>query len=246
MRNLVLLLLIAILFLNLASCTTGTSEKPIDRITENEEVEGVSVWDRISTRSAPRRSSERMTLLSLGESFLYMDSSAIDSAYNNTRFLKVRLSDSTIVWVYDFASVLDAKPAVMLSSVPLYLRPDLLTITDQEYRAMEIVAVVEEWDDWVKVVNEKKENVGWVKKEFVTYDPIDLAFALIAKRKMDAEEPEQRIENLEVLLEKNPYPNTVFIPEVRTLLNEEREQLRESEDDRDRDDRDRRDRRDRD
>lgn len=246
MQNLPIVFFTILLLLNLASCNNGTPEKPKEENPVTHEIVGVSVWDRISTRSGPMRSSQRMTLLSLGESFLYLDSAAIDSAYNNTRFLKVRLSDSTIVWVYDFASVLDAKPAVMLSRVPLYLRPDLLTITDREYHAMEIVAVVEEWDEWVKVVNEKKENVGWVKKEFITYDPIDLAFALLVKRNLESEDPGQRIENLEDLLAENPYPRTTFIPEIRKILDEETELLRESDDGRDREDTDRRNRRDRD
>jgi hypothetical protein len=228
--------------LMLGSCTSKSPEQALEPPTDSVEIRGVSVWDRISTRSEPRRSSERMTLLSLGEQFTYLDSSAIDSAYNNTRFLKVRLSDSTIVWTYEFASVLEAKPAVMLSSVPRYLRPDLLTISEPEYHAMDIVAVVEEWDDWVKVVNEKKAHVGWVKKNVVSYDPIDLAFALVAKRKLEEEDPEERIEKLEELLANNPYPNTSFLPEVRKRLEEERELLRESREDNDRDRRDRRDR----
>ena len=70
-------------------------------------------------------------MLSLGESFIYLDTFAIDSNYNNTKFLKVRLSDSTIVWVYAFASVLNAKPVVITNDVPLYIRPDLLTITEK-------------------------------------------------------------------------------------------------------------------
>jgi len=240
MRYLTLPILAALVILG--SCTSRKPEQPDDPLPKKLEIRGVSVWDRISTRSGPRRSSERTTLLSLGEQFTYLDSSAIDSAYNNTRFLKVRLSDSTIVWVYEFASVLDALPAVMLSSVPRYLRPDLLTISEEEYRAMDIVAVVEEWDDWVKVVNEKKAHVGWVKKNVVSYDPIDLAFALVAKRRLEEGDPEERIKKLEELLANNPYPNTSFLPEVRKRLEEERELLRASHEDNDRDRRDRRDR----
>lgn len=229
-----------ILLLMLTACKDGTPEQPDVENSEKEEIVGVSVWDRISTRSRPLRSSPRITLLSLGESFIYLDSSAIDSSYNNTEFLKARLSDSTVVWVYGFASVLDAKPAAMKNEVPLYLRPDLLTITAERMNAMDIVAVVEEWDDWIKVVNEKKEKKGWIKKEHVTYDTIDLAFALLAKRNLEEEDPEQKIRNLEELLDHNPYPQTIFIPEIRQRVDRERELLRESRDNRDRDDRDRR------
>lgn len=224
------------------ACSNSASEEPLNKAPEEPRVIGVSVWDRISSRSEPRRSSASTTLLSLGESFLYLDSSAIDSAYNNTEFLKARLSDSSIVWVYGFASVLNAKPGVITKNVPLYLRPDLLTITDSELEAMEIVAVTEEWDNWIRVVNEKKENVGWIKNDFITYNTIDLAFALLAKRKLDEDDREEKIDAIEELLSNNPYPNTIFIPEISERLDAEKELLREMREnrDRDRDDQDRR------
>ncbi len=225
-----------------AGCDNGTSEEPVSTVPEEPRIVGVSVWDRISSRSEPRRSSTSTTLLSLGESFLYLDSSAVDSAYNNTTFLKAQLSDSSIVWVYGFASVLNAKPGVITKKVPLYLRPDLLTITESELKAMEIVAVTEEWDNWIRVVNEKKENIGWIKNDFITYNTIDLAFALLAKRKLNEEDRKEKIKAIEDLLSNNPYPNTIFIPEISERLDAEKELLREMREnrDRDRDDQDRR------
>ena len=215
-------------------CNESLPEKPDDTPSLKHQVIGVSVWDRISSRSEPRRASASTTLLSLGESFIYMDSFAIDSSYNNTRFLKARLSDSSIVWVYGFASELNAKPAVLTTEVPLYMRPDLLTITDKRMKAMEIVAVTEAWDDWIKVVSEKKEKVGWIQKEYISHNNIDLAFALLAKRKLEEPDQEQKIRNLEDLLENNPYPNTIFISELGKILDAEKEILRESQHNNDR------------
>jgi hypothetical protein len=229
-----------IFFLSFLACTDNIPEESDDPILEHHQVIGVSIWDRISTRSEPKRSSSSTTLLSLGESFIYLDSSAIDSAYNNTKFLKVRLSDSSEVWVYDFASVLNANPAVLTNDVPLYMRPDLLTITEQSLHVMEIIAVVEEWDDWIKVVNEKSEHKGWIKKDVVTYDRIDLAMALLAKRKLNEQDSEQKVKNLEELLENNPYPNSIFISELHEKLEAERDSLRKNNENRFREDQNRR------
>jgi hypothetical protein len=229
-----------IFLLKLIACSNSTLEESDTTLSKRQQIIGVSVWDRISTRSEPRRNSASTTLLSLGESFLYLDTFAIDSSYNNNKFLKARLSDSSIVWVYDFASVLNAKPAVITNEVPLYLRPDLLTISDKRLNTMEIVAVVEEWDNWIKVVNEKKEKIGWIKKEYITNNNIDIAFALLAKRKLEEQNPEQKIKNLEDLLENNPYPNTIFITEIRKRLDIEKEILRDSNMNRDREDQNRR------
>jgi hypothetical protein len=228
-----------ILVLHLAACTNDTPEVSNKDSHEIPEIVGVSVWDRISTRSEPLRSSPRTTLMSLGESFLYLDTFAIDSSESNTKFLKARLSDSTVVWVYDFACVLDAKPAVIVDEVPLYMRPDLLTITADKLGTMEIVAVVEEWDDWIKVVNEKKELRGWIKRESLSYATIDLAFALLCKRTLEEEDPELRVEKLEELLENNPYPNTVFIEALKERLDQERELLWEYRNEQEREDRER-------
>lgn len=232
-----------ILLLFLSACRNSPPEESEIIDAESPEIIGLSVWDRISTRSEPLRSSPRTTLLSLGETFLYLDTFSIDSTENQTKFLKARLSDSTVVWVYDFASVLHAKPAVIISEVPLYMRPDLLTITAKRMNTMEIVAVVEEWDDWIKVVNEKKEKTGWIKKEYISYTTIDLAFSLLVKRNLEEEDPEERIKKLEDLLEHNPYPNTIFIAELNNRVNQEKELLWESQKDRDRDEEDRRQRR---
>ncbi len=229
------------LLLHMAACTSKRTEEPTPVASETPEIIGVSVWDRISTRSQALRSSPRTTLLSLGESFVYLDSFAIDSSENNTKFLRARLSDSTVVWVYDFACVLDAKPAVVIHEVPLYMRPDLLTITAERMSAMEIIAVVEEWDDWMKVVGEKKDKTGWIKKESISYTGIDLAFALLCKRTLEEEDPEERVEKLEALLENNPYPNTIFMEEFRNRVNQEKDLLWEYLDERDRENRDRED-----
>jgi hypothetical protein len=222
-----------IFLLNFTSCNNSLVEETDNTISEQHQILGVSIWDRISTRSEPRRKSASTTLLSLGESFLYLDTFAIDSSYNNTKFLKARLSDSSIVWVYGFASELNARPAVITNEVPLYMRPDLLTITDHRMNAMEIVAVVEEWDNWIKVVSEKKEKVGWIKQEYINHNTVDLAFALLAKRKLEEQNTEQKIKNIEELLENNPYPESIFIPEMRNSLDREKEVLRDSRRDRD-------------
>jgi hypothetical protein len=229
-----------IFLLKLAACTNIPVEEPDTTKAEQPQIIGVSVWDKISSRSEPRRKSTSTTLLSLGESFQYLDSFAIDSSYNNTKFLKARLSDSSIVWVYGFASVLHAQPVVITNEVPLYMRPDLLTISEQRINTMEIVAVTEEWDNWIKVVNEKKEKVGWIKKAYITSNTIDLAFALLAKRKLEEEDAEQKIQNLEDLLENNPYPNSIFVNELREILDQKKETLWEDQNNRDREDQNRR------
>jgi hypothetical protein len=136
---------------------------------------------------------------------------------------------------------LDAKPAVVIHEVPLYMRPDLLTITAERLGTMEIIAVVEEWDDWIKVVGEKKEKKGWIKKESISYTSIDLAFALLCKRTLEEEDLEEKVDRLEELLANNPYPNTIFIEAFKERVDQEKQLLWEYQYERDRENRDRED-----
>jgi len=225
-----------ILIFSMPGCKNATTNQISTSNTDSTKIIGVSVWDRISARSEPLRNSSRVSLLSMGEKFIYLDTFAIDSSYNNTKFLKARLSDSAIVWVYDFASVLNAKPAVVTKEVPLYLRPDLLTISDEKLGTMEIVAVEEVWDEWIKVVSEKKEKRGWIKKEFITYQEIDLAFALLVKRDLEVEDPGLRLQTLQELYDNNPYPNTVFIPALKSEIDHQQQLIWEKEAENDRED----------
>ena len=62
-----------------------------------------------------------------------------------------------------------------------------------------------------------------------------------AKKDIDLSR-QQRIKdpkNIEALLDNNPYPNTIFITELRDRLDQEKEQLRESENSREQEDQDR-------
>lgn len=206
-----------------------SADKSVSTKSPKGEIPAVSVWDRISTRSKPDRDSKRTTVLSLGEQFVYLDSFAIDSTNKNTKFLKARLSDSSIVWVYDFATVVNAKPAAITTEVPLYIRPDLLTITGIKMNPMDIVAVTDEWDDWMRIVNEKKEHSGWIKKDHITTNPVDLAFALLAKRKLEEADQSLKVESIEQLIDDNPYPNSMFISYVQELLTRAREEYRQQE-----------------
>lgn len=55
--------------------------------------------------------------------------------------------------------------------------------------------------------------------------------ALLAKRKLEEQDSEERVKNLEELLESNPYPNSIFISELRNKLEAERDSLKKNNED---------------
>ncbi|UCH15223.1 MAG: hypothetical protein JSV22_04450, partial [Bacteroidales bacterium] len=191
-----------------------------------EKVQGVCIWDGIAIREEPSRNSELMSTLNLGESFYYLNKSATDSSHKNQKYLNIELSDGSIAWAAEFGLIIDAKTGVVKEKVPIYKRPDLLTISNQEFSPMDILAVTEESDDWLKVTGEKKKLKGWIKKSFVSLNEEDIAFALIAKRELDSRDDKSLLDKIQNILENNPYPGSMFVETLNKIAQEEKNKKR--------------------
>jgi ribosome biogenesis protein Tsr3 len=186
-----------------------------------DKVPGVCIWDGIAIRKEPSRNSSMLSTLSLGESFLYLNEEAIDSAYKNQKYLNIELSDGSVGWAAGFGLIMDAKTGVVKSKVPLYKRPDLLTISNKEFSPMDIIAVTEETDNWAKVTGEKKRMEGWIKMSYISYNKEDIAFALLAKRELNVNDEKPLPEKIQGILDDNPYPNSIFVEVLREIAREE-------------------------
>ncbi len=189
-------------------------------------IPSVCIWDDISVREEPVRSSSIISRLNLGETVSFLGLKAIDSTYKNQEYLKIKLSDGQIVWAYNFSLVIHAKSAVVKEEVPVYMRPDLLTISDKKLSAMDIVAITDEIDNWVKYISEKKNNEGWIQKDKISYVKEDIAFSLIAGRKLKKNSNELLLEKIEYILANNPYPNSYFVPVLKDIARQEREKMK--------------------
>jgi hypothetical protein len=186
-----------------------------------EKIQGVCIWDGIAIRKEPSRNSSIFTTLSLGESFLYLNEDSVDSAHKNQRYMNIELSDGSAGWAAGFGLVLNAKTGVVRSQVPLYKRPDLLTISDKEFSPMDIIAITEETDGWAKVTGEKKRMEGWIKMSYISYSKEDIAFALIAKRALESKNDKSLPEKIQGILDNNPYPNSIFVEILRQISREQ-------------------------
>jgi len=175
----------------------------------------------MAIREKPSRNSSVFSTLSLGESFLYMNEDAIDSAYKNQEYLNIQLSDGSVGWTAGFGLVLDARAGVVKSQVPIYKRPDLLTISSQEFSPMDIIAITEKNDDWFKVTGEKKKLEGWIKMSYISLNEEDIAFALIARRKLAVKDDKPLPEKIQNILDNNPYPNSIFVETLSQIGREE-------------------------
>ena len=212
------------MILILVSCTSSKN-KEVDEEEIAPDIPSVCIWDRISVRQEPFRKSAVVSNLNLGESVTYLGISALDSTYKNQVYYHVRLSDESTAWVPAFSLVTDASPAVVIKEVPVYLRPDLLTITDRTLEAMEIIAVVKESDDWINFYSEKKITNGWIKSEALSDNIEDIAFALYARRILNENTNKTISDKIDSILKYNLYPNAVFVSLLEEIEEKEKERI---------------------
>ena len=208
------------------SCDSDKSEKhKRAKITESgivNKIPSVCIWDGIAFRNEPFRKSGTLSTLNLGESFYYLDTCTIDSTYRNQKYLRIELSDGSVGWAADFGLVINAKTGVAKSQVPVYKRPDLLTISNQQLSPMDIVAVTEERDNWYKFTGEKKRLAGWIKISHISMNEEDIAFASIVKSKLAIKDDNSLLDKIQDILDENPYPNSVFVETLNKIAQEEK------------------------
>jgi len=208
------------------SCNSDKSEKH-KRVNNTEsgivnKIPSVCIWDGIAFRNEPFRKSGTLSTLNLGESFYYLDTCTIDSTYRNQKYLQIELSDGSVGWAADFGLVINAKTGVVKSLVPVYKRPDLLTISNQELSPMDIVAITEKKDNWYKVTGEKKRLGGWIKISQISMNEEDIAFASIVKNKLAKKDDNSLLDKIQDILDNNPYPNSVFVETLNKIAQEEK------------------------
>lgn len=225
-NKIILMCLICTVFAVLIiSCKSDKPEKQKHADSQESGIENkistVCIWNGIAIREEPARKARTLSTLNLGESFYYLNTFAIDSAYKNQKYLRIELSDGSVGWAADFGLVIDAKTGVVKSLVPVYKRPDLLTISSKELSPMDIVAITEEKDSWYKVTGEKKMISGWIKISHISMNEEDIALASIARNKLSVNDDKTLLEKTRDLLDNNPYPNSIFVETLNDIAREE-------------------------
>ena len=216
-----ILLISGILLYNSCSRTTKQAENKSENKTDS--IPAVCIWDGLYIRNAPSKNAAFLSTLNLGESMVYLGRAEHDSLSGNLEYLNIRLSDGTRGWASKSGIVTGATPAVVKEETPLYKRPDLLTISDRRLKAMDVVAVDDTNDDWIKVTGEKGRYEGWIKNVKISQNKEDIALAVLSSRTFKANEDKPLHEVVDEILKDNPYPNSVFVATLRDIAREDLE-----------------------
>ncbi|NJK85285.1 MAG: hypothetical protein HC906_04280 [Bacteroidales bacterium] len=85
-------------------------------------IPSVCLWDKISLRELPAKSSVPLIQLDLGEMLLFTGKKSIDSSYHLQEYLQVIYKEKSY-WIPKMAVVIDAAPAVIIREATIFCAP---------------------------------------------------------------------------------------------------------------------------
>ncbi len=204
------------------STQTDTAQAESGTVEQKAEVAAVCIWDNLSVRAAADSKSQWLTSISIGESLTLQGESAVDSADNNREYVKVKLADGKEGWTQKTLLVEGGTAAVFTQAVPIYKRPDLLTKTENTFSEMDIVAIKGVQEGWVEVTGKRKEGkwieTGWVKKESLSSNNVDIATAKFSRIALEETDTEKRKQALASIVENPDFAGSAFIPRLQGEL----------------------------
>ncbi len=182
-------------------------------------VPAVCIVDEASLRDGPTAQAEWMTSISLGEKVIWRGIGEMDSTKKSREYYKIELSDSTVGWTTSYALQLNAEPAVVTERALLYRRPDLKTMADKEFGAMEFVAILEIDADWLKVVGENRKKPGWIERSAASLKEDDIAVGVLASKALRETDKNKRRQRIIDIIENPAFANSNFIDDLIEILN---------------------------
>ena len=203
--------------------TTGedstTTEKPEEVAEEPKEPNAVCLWpEAISIREKADPKSKYLTAMYLGEKVFYLGD---DQEVEKRTYCKVKLQDGTEGYTRkDFLAV--GFPVAVLEDATIYKRPDLLAKTDNKFARMSVIGVISEKEGWLEVKGKNGSwfSEGWIKKDNVTNQEVDVVVAAYyTKAKMIKDEDKKKAE-MQALTENDDLAGSIFMNEIREKMSE--------------------------
>jgi len=136
------------------------------------------------------------------------------------KFYSISLSDGSEGWALAAYIVPNAEPAAVVDKTSIYSKNSLISKTESSFDALDILALVEVQDNWLKVVGRFKENPVWIKPGKITRAEVDIAVANQATRALAEKDRESLKEKLTGILEEEAFTDSIFIPLVQARLQE--------------------------
>ena len=186
----------------------------------------VCLWERVRMGLEPgiQLESDYVSSILLGD-HVYVLGDQRRVAKEKRTYMKVRNAQGEEGWVPRYLFGLDAQAAVIVQAAQLYRRPNLLMKKGDRLYPGDFIVVVEETQEWVKVMGVMKKQVGWIQKDpGLSVQQQDIRMAVLYQRAKSEKEPARRVSMLESLLQNAPEGSN-FVEIIEGDLEESAKQL---------------------
>jgi uncharacterized protein YgiM (DUF1202 family) len=181
----------------------------------------ICLWPKVGLRDKPgRKDTKYLTTIYFGETVEYLNEK--EKAEDDKEYLKVRLSDGSEGWVYEYLFALDGELAIIDKETELYKRPDIMTYEGNKLEPMDMVVILEdeEQEDWHQIASMKREKKGWIQGDIsAIQDEIDVKLGILYWRAME-ESSEKKYKLLENILANPNFKESKLIDNVNKALYE--------------------------
>jgi SH3-like domain-containing protein len=214
--------------------TNTESDSENVSVNTQEETNVVCLWKAVSLKKEPNSKGKYVTTMYLGESGTTNGKTVTDSTGSKVRdYMKIKLGDGTEGWIQANLVAADVVPSAVKSDTKLYNRPDILAPSNKEFNTMQFVVVTETQGEWSKVKGKRPGDgwfsEGWVKSDHLTGSEADITVSILKERALSNSDKSKMIEELEDILDNADLSTSVFISNVRDILDELKLSNEESE-----------------
>ncbi|WP_136466779.1 SH3 domain-containing protein [Flagellimonas onchidii] len=123
----------------------------------------ICLWPKVGLRDQPgRKNAKYLATIYYGETVQFLNEKK--QADDNKEYIKLKLSDGTEGWAYEYLFAMSGKLGIVENATELYKRPDIMTFEGEKIEPIDMVVLLEtEQEGWHKVVGLKKELNGWIQ-----------------------------------------------------------------------------------
>ena len=189
-------------------------------------VQAVCIYDGLYFRSGPSAAEGAVARLKRGEIVTWLGNAVVDAQDERKwEFYDLRLTDGSVGWALSYYIVPEAEPAAVVSRTSIYEKNNLISKTEDSVEPLDIIAVIEEQDDWMKVVRNDKSKEFWLKPGHITKAEVDIAVANQTLNALGVAALEERLEKLQAILEDDVFTDSIFIPMIDSFVQEIQNEL---------------------
>ncbi len=186
-------------------------------------VEAVCIYQGAPVRESAGSDGDYVTSLNVGETFTFLNETEEGERGGETKnYSKVRLKGGDEGWVRSDMIVTNAKPAAVRKRTVIHERPTPMASTDKSFQAMDVVAVTDTQDSWVKAKGIRRGaswwDAGWVRPDALTQKEMDVAVSGLWKKAREEQDSTRRRKAIKQITENPSFTESVFVDSLKARL----------------------------